>query len=687
MLLMLWLCGDVLANDSSPTKTTEANATPSYSLRRREEEAPADQIQMNARDPPFVPSFSEDDESLFEGEMPMLTLMLRGLDGQPLGENSYDALQTAMNDYLRKRFEDYFEPQYDFADVRTEVVDDTPYEGYLLSGGNAISIETYLSFRDPNYDPREGRAFDLTEIGPRQRFFQSPKFRQSGNLEEPKDESEDAPDAEPKTRTVAKVVPSELELEFAAGYAWNDLTLFRNHLLVTATIENLETFDGIEAIISKDYYRTSADDVEESASVEEEGNGNEDRPEEKSEEEPDEEPKEVQSPQGGNVAAPTGNTLNVSAASSQLNQKKKDRLNPIWPALIVAIAVFLCTIITLGYRKQKGRGKDPFRRGWSGRSMAKNDNVLVHINNDSTTLEGDDEIEVEDQLYNITHGPDPYEQRKKQERDLDKEYAASCLRPAALVLASSTPPSTSAVSDDEEDENSYSDDGVGHKNCFGRRKSNRISLHEQDEIGFESNSSRGINLSRRVDLTTKREKSSWRNPPRLHEDYNDGDLTKKERKKFAKYMEAGMSLEAASSQVLSERKGNKNVSGIVAPSSVTGTRTGELGGYTGHHRATRSGSIYDGGQQSSFMDCNPCVDDNRHSQSPSFMSLGAACSANDPSLLDGIRDEEAERRSNRRIEGTARAMVIAPASSYASSYDDNEFDAAMEESRVEMAMA
>jgi len=273
------------------------------------------------------------------------------------------------------------------------------------------------------------------------------------------------------------------------------------------------------------------------------------------------------------------------------------------------------------------------------------------------------------------------------ERDLDKEYAASCLRPAALGLASSTPPTTSAVSDDE-DEDSYSDDGDGRRNCFGRRKSNRVSLHEHHEIGLESNSSRGVDLPRRVDLTAKREKSLWRNPSRLHDDYNDGDgdMTKEERIKFAKYMEAGMSLEAASSQVLSERRGNQKnknkYSGLVAPSSVTGTRTGDIGGYTGRPR-TRSR-----GHQSSLMDCTRYAEDNSHSQSPPYASLGAACSPNDQRLLDGIRDEETERKRNRRIKkGTARAMVIAPASSYASSYDDNEFDAAMAEADVEMAMA
>jgi hypothetical protein len=708
-LSCFWLCSGAFAHASSPatatatstatataTATIEDAKTPSYHVRRRLAET-VEAIQQKRRDlNDFVPAFSRDDESLVYAQMPNLTLLLRGLDGGILGEKSYDALQTAMNDYLNKRFEDYFVPRYEFKSVRSRVVNDNPF-----AGGNYVTMETSLAFQDPDYVPPGEEDFRL----PRQRAYASPTFRVSDVFEIAEAETKSASTAE------SGAVPSELELEFAAGYAWNDLTSFRNHLLVAATIENLETFQGIENIDSLEDFPAGVDQEAEDTTLVED---------EEEEQQNEEDPSEVEP----EVTAPSGSSLNVAAASSSLRESGTDRMNPLWPSLIVGLAVFLFTIIILGYRKHKARGNDQFffGRGRSNGSFKKPDNVLIHVNlnDDNSTMQGDEEIEVEDQLYSTStpnSTPDRRELQKKKERDLDKEYATSCLKPAALVLSSSTPPSSSAVSDDDEEDennnNSYDGDGEGRKSCLkkiGRRrsKSKRVSLQDQDSMAIESNNSRGINLPRRVDLTATPDQSSWRNPANLRQEegvYDNGDLTKKERKRFAKYMESGMSVEEASSQVLRERK--PITWAPVAPSETTRTRSGEIGGYSNPrtkngHRGS-PGRVQKGAQ-SNPMDC--CAEDAHQSevmedgtaihyvQEPSYMSLGAACSANDPSLLNGIRDESKEGRrgngnGNRRIDGTARAMVITAASSYASSYDydDEEFDRAMEEAAAETAMA
>ena len=686
------------ASTTGTTTTKTTTTTPGYRVRLRKGAAA---IREERRDlVNFVPSFSADDDPLLEAKMPKLTLLLRGLDGKTLGEKSYDALQTAMNDYLRKRFEEYFMPQYEFADVRSKVTGDVPFEGYSRPGGNAITMETVLTFLDPNAAPPKEKTGE-TESGPqkrnRQSVFREPTFRASDLLLD-----EELPPPEPRMET-SEAVPSDLELELAAGYAWNDLSSFGNHLLVAATIESLETFNGLNSIDSMETFPRSEEDAEEIVTAEDEAEEDGDE-----EEEVDtEDEAEPEKPDRGDVVvAPNPGSLNVAAASSSLTQSGTNRLNPLWPALIVGIAVFLCTIIGVGYRKQKARGKDPFGGFGKHRRYEKPDNVVVHIVNDNSQLEGDEEIEVEDQLYSHpspSESPDPRMDWKKQERDLDKEYAASCLKPATMMLASSTNPSTSVVSDSEDNMEDENDDGDGRKkkkNCLhsigARRKAKRMSLIEQDSMAYDSNSSRGIYPPRRVDLTETRNHSSWSYPSRTGEDANmnnHGDLSKKERKKFAKYIGAGLTVEEASAQVLSERKANAKQ--LTPPSALSRTRSGDFGGYSQRQNVTRG--------QSNLGDCCPqdenvrsdAMDDGtgvHYDRNPSYMSLGAACSLNEQSVLQEILDDHGandnnhhrsyssgRNRSNASGNANARAMVITAASSYASSYDDHEFDAALEE--------
>ncbi len=676
LLSCLWLSAGALEHAS-------AHDTPSNRLRRREGATPENVPQKRRNLNEFVPSFSKEDKSLVETKMPNVTLLLRGLDGSPLGDKSYAALQTAMNDYLRKRFEDYFEPRYVFHDVWTEVTNDVPYEDDGASGGNAVTMETHLSFRDPTYVASEYELDDLG-VGKRQRMNDQPTFRASDLYETP------AP--EPQTRSVAEVVPSELELEIAAGYAFNDLSSFYNHVLVAATIENLFTFTGMEKIDSLEQFPTSFPSGEEiSIAEDEEGDA------------------QGQPPNRGDVQAPSNGGLNVAAASSALKDSGTDRLNPLWPALIVGIGVFLFTIIVLGYRKHKARQRDPylFNRGKYNKTK---DNVMIHIINDSSTLEGDEEIEVEDTLYTSSpeNSPDRKQQRKKKERELDKEYATSCLKPTALGIASTPPPSES-----DEDEDQDKIDGEGRKNCLGKissRRRARRSLGEQDSMSYSVEISE---YPRRVDLTAEPDSASWRNPAQIHQaegSFDNGDMSKKERKRFTKYIQSGLTIEEASSQIMNERKAksaNRSTDEeMTPPSSMTQTRSGYVGGYTHHKNGHRGqyNQVNEDNVQSSPMGCftaDVCGDENLHtetmedgtgvhyknnnnssSSNASYMSLGDACSANDPNLLRGVK---ANKKKNRNIDGTARAMVITEASSYASSYDDDEFDRAMAEAEAETA--
>jgi len=718
-LSCLWLCSGTIAHAAASVATTTTTTTTtmkdvamttpnSYHIRRPltdettvkilQQQQQQHRRNRNLND--YVPSFSRDDESLVYAQMPQLTLMLRGLSGAILGEKSYDALETAMNDYLNKQLEEYFAPKYEFKSVQSQVVDDTPF-----AGGNYVTMATSLAFLDPDYVPPGEEDFRR----PRQRAFDSPTFRASDLYE--------VEEANTKSLSGAagESVPTERELQEAAAYAWSDLTSFGNHLLVAATIENLETFSGMEAIGSLEDFPAVLEQVQVAEDT-------------KDEEQPNEEKED--SSKTDTKKDSSAPSLNVAAASSSLTDSGRDRMNPLWPSLIVGLAVFLFTIIILGYRMHRSRdgsGNDHYSFFGRGRSMGgsykkQNDNVLIHVNlnDDNSTMLGDEEIEVEDQLYSYSTNkpsstPDRKELQKKKERNLDKEYATSCLKP--VVRSSSTPSSSSA--DEEEDETNNNTthnydgdgDGEGHKNCLGRKrsKSKRASLQEQDSMVLESsNNSRGINLPRRVDLTATPDQSSWRNPANLRQEegvYDNGDLTKKERKRFTKYMESGMSVEEASKQVLSERRQPPIHWSPVAPSVTSQTRSGMVGGYSnsstknGGHRGS-PGRVQQSAQ-SNPMDCCATGTADAAAQNSEVMqdgtaphmSLGAACSANDPSLLNGIQNDENHQGNNsrgssgngsRRIDGTARAMVITAASSYASSYDydDEEFDRAMEEVSV-----
>lgn len=278
---------------------------------------------------------------------------------------------------------------------------------------------------------------------------------------------------------------------------------------------------------------------------------------------------------------------------------------------------------------------------------------MIHVINDTSTLQGDEEIEVEDTLYSSSpeSSPSRKRDRRKKERDLDRAYATSCLKPGSLGFSSSPPaPSTQLSSDDDDEEDA--NQGNSSKTCFkrlGRRKAKQKSLGEQDSMTSYSYDSRG--RPRRVDLTAEYDEAAWRNPAQLHEEgtLDNGDMTKKERKRFSKYIQSGLSIEEASAQIMTERSYQQRLK----PPSETG-----------------ASSNNDEKVQSSPLDCfgadGVCGGDATSTQTQQYMTLG-----------------DANFDPNVHLEGSARAMIITGASSYGGSYDDEDFDRALEEAETE----
>lgn len=613
LLSCFWLSSSVVAHTKNAAN---------YQLRRREGMSQA--IQEERRElQRLIPSFSADDEALVKATMPSLTLLMRGLPGEKLGDKAYDVIQTAMQDYLRKAFEDFFAPQYDFRRVAVQVNNDEPFKARGLSGGNAVTIETILTFYDQDYEPDDAFEFDLG----RQRLQNQPSFRASDLVATPV----------PKPRMASNnASPSDLELQLAAGHVWNDLSSFKNHLLVAATIENISAFNGILEVESEETWPTNAQDVEIVVG------DNKDKDKDKKD---DKVPKPPKNPS-------KGSDLNIAAANSAVNDNGRERLNPLYPSLIVGISVFLFTIIVLGYRRHKvrQRGGDPSFFGYEKQK----DNVMIHVINDTSTLQGDEEIEVEDTLYTSSpeSSPNRKRDRRRKERDLDRAYATSCLKPPGFSSPPAPSTQTSSDEDDEEDEIQ----GTSSKTCFkrlSRRKTKQRSLGEQDSMTSYSYDSRG--RPRRVDLNAEYDDAAWRNPAQLHQEgtLDNGDMTKQERKRFSKYVQSGMSIEEASAQIMTERAYQQRSQ----PTPSVGT-----GEYTA---STNNEAV-----QSSPLDCfgadGVCGGDATSSQTQSYMSLGD--SNFDPNV---------------HLEGGARAMIITDASSYGGSYDDEDFDRALADAETD----
>eukprot|EP00536_Pseudo-nitzschia_multiseries_P006426 jgi/Psemu1/15183/gm1.15183_g len=694
------------ARASSEATTTTSPAL--YRVRRRIQEfysdsdselasASASALERKRALNSLVPSFSADDKETATARMPDLTLLLTGVEG--LGDRSYDVLQTAMNDYLKKVLTPYFSSKYELLRVETKASasDGRRRQRHhqrhhqrkrraLLNdasaaGTSTVDLETTLVFAHTPGDS-DPTASERTHTSAGEQMALSARMGP----------------------TDSNSVPSDVELELAAAEAWNDLTVFRNYLMVAAAVEGTKAFDGIRSVDATTEFPTSTVDVAEDEEAE---------PDEIILEEESENDKEKQ---------PASSGLNVAAASSQQLSKKSgtDRLNPLWPALIVGMAVFLITTIVLGYRRQRAAGNlgdnddhsngssdvSSIWRGFGGVSgrkfnRKKHASILVHVNDGR-----DGEIEVEDQAYkhsskspNRSKARGSHHHQRKQreiERNLDKAYAASCLGPAKDALS---PIDYHADEYPVESRRSRSHKGKGKKSCLpSRRKGNNkdrtdeeddydydtenIPLQRQDSMALDrkqnqNHSRRGIDLPREVDLTNDRsienhaknngknsrrrrsqQDESWRNPARLDHladaAEQDCDMTPHERDTFVRYMQSGMTLEEASSQVLRER----NMQQKLATNSYGSS------GRSNQESAVAQQSLRDGDRDARYgkskINRIPYNDSGTNMTTDSYYTSGM------------------------NIGRTPKAMVVTDASSCASSYHDSEFARAIGETAMAM---
>jgi len=544
--------------------------------------------------------------------MPDLELLLTGVEESALGEKAYDVMQTAMNDYLTKQLKPYFSSRYELLGVSTRV-----------TGGSR-------RFRRRR---RRRLAEDASGLPTSTVAVETSLFFPSSSGSSYGEQMAMSARVAPSSLGL----PTNIELQLAAGEAWNNLAVFRNYLMVAAAVDGSKTFDTLDSVEAVRDYPTSLVEAQEEDeivlnepknSLVPSGTGTDkkdkdkDKGDEKKDKDKDDDEKDKDKP---------GKGLSVSAVNSQQFSKKSgtDRINPLWPALIVGMAVFLITTIVLGYRRQRATGNlddgsasasddgSSIWRSFGGtskrsRNRKKQDNILVHVDDGHEGV-----IEVEDQAFapsptrtgtrTSRKKKGPWERREEQ-RNLDKEYATSCLGSAAADALSPTHYCNNKPSnnrdyhqdeyddaedkDEDEDKDSRRKQKKSKSSCLpSRRKAKNadtaddygIPLQRQDSMALDRKNhnhhhQRGIDLPRGVDLTNDRSlnsgrrrysqshndndnhndnhNESWRNPARLdHPDDAEpsSDMTPEERDTFVRYMQAGMTLEEASSRVLSER--------------------------------------------------------------------------------------------------------------------------------------
>lgn len=270
--------------------------------------------------------------------MPTVTLLLATRGGEEgddddeedpstihLGETAYDLLQTTMNDYLERVVGEYFRRSttttrnYELLKVRTEITEVYSYrlaDGTTI-GGKAITLETLLTFRDTtmlvSMEEEENTNTNENGIGA--------------------DENRGA-SASSSTSTI----PTEAEIADAAGVAWNDLTMYYNQLLVATTLDDIDAFATVTTITSKQDFPTLAANANNDS-----GNNNDNNK--------DGDAEDLNGTGTGNT-----NGFTVAAASdtsSQLAQGNSSSINPLFPVAIVGLALFLFTVIFIGYRRQR----------------------------------------------------------------------------------------------------------------------------------------------------------------------------------------------------------------------------------------------------------------------------------------------------------------------------------------------
>jgi len=612
---------------STTSTSTSTSTTPVYRVRRRTSESEYEYEYESAREEreqeralnDLLPSFSKEDQDIAMARMPDLELLLTGVEESALGEKAYDVMQTAMNDYLTKQLKPYFSSRYELLGVSTRV-----------TGGSRRFRRRLLRRRRRRRRLAEDASGLPTSTVAVETSLFFPSSSGSSYGEQMAMSARVAPSS--------LGLPTNIELQLAAGEAWNNLAVFRNYLMVAAAVDGSKTFDTLDSVEAVRDYPTSLVEAQEEDEIvlnepknslvppgtgTDKGDDKKDKDKDKDDDKKDKDNDKKDKDDDKKDKPDKG--LSVSAVNSQQFSKKSgtDRINPLWPALIVGMAVFLITTIVLGYRRQRATGNlddgsasfsddgSSIWRGFGGtskrsRNRKKQANILVHVDDGHEGV-----IEVEDQAF----APSPTRtrtstsrkkkgpgERREEQRNLDKQYATSCLGSAAADALS---PTHYCNRDYHQDEYEYDDAKDKDKDKDSRRKQKKskssclpsrrkgknadtaddygIPLQRQDSMALDRKNhnhnhhhQRGIDLPREVDLTNDRSlnsgrrrysqshnhnhnhnhNESWRNPARLdHPDDGEpsSDMTPEERDTFVRYMQAGMTLEEASSRVLSER--------------------------------------------------------------------------------------------------------------------------------------
>ncbi len=463
----------------------------------------------------FIPTFSEDGTDV---DLPLLSLQLRGTGVASMSADAYDAIQNAMNGYLRdvlgaKWGTDSLDPTAPvMTDARTEIVAERTLNGTDTrrglrtlqdagdDGGPAgveVDLRATLTFRDAGDGAAAGDVEGATDI-----------------------EFNDAePDSESTSSSPSSAsVPSQEALEGAAGDVWNDLSTFETVYLadvLSAEDESLrQEFASLDSMTTAAVFPTSAPASPGTAP-----------------------PVALTAPTEAPTATPAPTPARVVAGinDSAVPPPQQDGMNPLWPALIVGIAVFLCTIIVLGIRRQRhiddliGNKSDP----------------SIHVH-DNMTLEGDEEIEVEDRLFAGAGGTE------------DRDDAAE-----GIVYLQPPDVSDFALS------SGIDDDRNGAAGVGGYRRSNRASSRPSGVIASPRNSMQ----QHREDQSPPSSSRILEVPPT--EDYDTyATMDATEKRAFLTLIRSGMSVPDASEQILIDRQHHPAVG---AGSGLSGERR-SLGG-------------------------------------------------------------------------------------------------------------
>ena len=341
----------------------------------------------------FIPSFSADG---VDTNMPLLTLQLEGLSGQMLSDDAYDAIQYAMSDYLtkflNKRWPETSTADFDAGDVgmtaateaggtaagggnakdasvegptitpalskvRTEVIADRPYYASSSGGGggrqrklqealgNEVDIQTTLTFRD------------LTQL--------------AGSIPDGDGIQYDEAETSSSSSSSNPSLPSESALQGVAGDAWNDLNNFLTNYLYVAIGAQGETvqqeFMNLESVKTVQDFPTSPPTA---APTPPPTSATEDTT-------------DKDTPQEGDADGGDGSDPSIAQVNDSSNLVAQEGMNPLYPALIAGLTVFLCTIIVLGYRRHRST------------ELIGNKEESLEVRN-TFTQDGDEELEVED---------------------------------------------------------------------------------------------------------------------------------------------------------------------------------------------------------------------------------------------------------------------------------------------------